>query len=442
MPQADPLISAPSTAPERLPPPFRKRKADSILESDRPTKVPRSATEDPGATADASSSSVTATRPAKQKSGMQKSRKAKNKSKSSSDQSKGEKSFMCTFPGCKVGDRHFARSANLRKHFREVHDGWFPEDYVTCESPGCREAFPTKDSSRKHWNRVHNPVASSPQIRKDGFQCPYSGCTSRWTHPFSVRSIFIYHIKRIHKGWYLEEWFRCGALGCEDVFQTERGLNRHMASCHEDIKPYECSSCEDAFINLTQLNTHRKAQHRIPNPWECTVHDCTSSYAEYRGLWSHTMSCHLGDYKCSVCEYIGSSITDLNHHNMSNHSDHPDAATYECSYCPALFVTLDQRRSHMLHHDEHPVAKCISCRRTYPREDFSQHQKECRELQQREAEFHKSMGICIRSKCSLPVDDLSVYCELHAQVFLNNLAHKAKLSCLQRRNGHPFVGFY
>ena len=110
------------------------------------------------------------------------------------------------------------------------------------------------------------------------------------------------------------KYFVCNFDECGASFTKKRGLNRHIALKHLNLKPHKCTKCSATFAKRNQLQKHIDRVHIKIKSFKCDK--CTSAFFNGQRLknhvkWVHEKEKHL---KCSECPSTFSKNSHLKRH--------------------------------------------------------------------------------------------------------------------------------
>ena len=72
---------------------------------------------------------------------------------------------------------------------------------------------------------------------------------------------------------------------CQQGFQTEKNLSKHLQSKHENNKPFRCQTCKQYFITNHELKLHFDAVHLGKKEYNCPK--CGKSFSKQSNLTRH-----------------------------------------------------------------------------------------------------------------------------------------------------------
>ena len=148
-------------------------------------------------------------------------------------------------------------------------------------------------------------------------------------------------------------YFKCKK--CNVQFITEKGLDMHILSAHEDIKTnkaldmvmYKCQICPYKAIHNNALYKHKMIWHKERVWYVCNICEYKTMIKEC--LPKHMISTHEGvRFICEFCNYQGPSVSALKYHNKVTH----EGLRFPCSQCefkakhsPTLKIHLESKHS-------------------------------------------------------------------------------------------------
>ncbi|CAK9302812.1 unnamed protein product [Gordionus sp. m RMFG-2023] len=135
---------------------------------------------------------------------------------------------------------------------------------------------------------------------------------------------------------------------CEKSFGRVANLNRHMKTVHHKIKDNLCEYCEKSFGRVAHLNRHMKTVHHKIKDNLCEY--CEKSFGRVADLNQHIKTVHhkIKDNLCEYCEKSFSRVADLNQHIKTVHQKIKDNL---CEYCEKSFGQVSNLNRHIkVHH--------------------------------------------------------------------------------------------
>ncbi|XP_034233323.1 zinc finger protein 354A-like isoform X11 [Thrips palmi] len=182
----------------------------------------------------------------------------------------GEKPYEC-----KVCNRKFGQTSNLRNHMSTIHSEEKPH-----ECSICGKKFKVMKNLKAHLE-FHRG--------EKRYECRI--CSKKFRLPSGLKK----HA-RVHTG---EKPFECTI--CNTRFTQKHGLDTHVANFHTGVKPFECTQCGKKYRFRSQLNSHIKAHkekekdvkngtkigksHTGKKPFECAV--CNKRFGQSCELEAH-----------------------------------------------------------------------------------------------------------------------------------------------------------
>ncbi|XP_037955648.1 zinc finger protein 573-like isoform X1 [Teleopsis dalmanni] len=191
----------------------------------------------------------------------------------------------------------------------------------TCQF--CKKVCPTKMSLAVHVARSHN---------NKNLKC--SICKSI----IKNKALLEKHMDSCHQE------MRCNE--CHKIFKNGRNLEKHKKIVHESIKRYFCKSCDKGFYYKSELKQHNTFIHK-PFLYECN--ECLFT-TNYKNSFDIHMAMHREQlqHKCPICNRMFGRKYALNLH-IKRHSDHKE---FICSQrikdgCDASFISNYLLRKHI-----------------------------------------------------------------------------------------------
>ena len=150
--------------------------------------------------------------------------------------------------------------------------------------------------------------------------------------------------------------FKC--TKCQKEFSCRSSLGRHQ-DIHSNKRPYVCNDCGFAFRQACHLKDHIKNKrcsrtHMIGDNYKCN--QCNKTF-KTQGFFRKHMEYHnvSGLFKCTRCKkkFIGEKY--LRQHVLLKHDGNQE---YACQFCPSIFKTASELKSHVT---EHKPKQCHLC---------------------------------------------------------------------------------
>lgn len=175
-------------------------------------------------------------------------------------------------------------------------------------------------------------------------------CSMKFLDKTRLRTHMLTHLddsQRIKK-------FKCNVCGF--AFAQSGNLKRHIASKHNDAKPFACDKCPQKYSDPFLLKKH--LQVHIKTPHFCTV--CTRKFALKSELMEHMANHKSKRFSCKLCPSKFSMNYHLKRHISSVHSG-PPLARFPCTKCTKTFMDKSARNRHLQTHDNGPRYRLYEC---------------------------------------------------------------------------------
>lgn len=198
----------------------------------------------------------------------------------------GRKPFVCPVTGC-------AASFSLRHHLRRHERTHSDSRPFACSQAHCPSRFTRREQLKRHLVTQHpneaHQLSTAPSLVPQGktYVCGVEGCQEtfpKWTavvkhrreaHPpptahgcglcgrtFGKARNLRLHVERIHMGLRVGDRpscaFPCTWPGCERAFSSRNAAKVHLATVHENLRPYGCEQCGRSFGHKHLLTRHRR----------------------------------------------------------------------------------------------------------------------------------------------------------------------------------------
>jgi hypothetical protein len=126
------------------------------------------------------------------------------------------------------------------------------------------------------------------------------------------------------------------------VCSSERDLQTHAKTEHNDDRPYKCTKCDATFIWFWNLGNHQRRLHDTTRP---SVGKILGGYKRRENQ----------QHKCLDCDFIGRSERLLRLHCREQHNN---PKPYKCAHCAWRFTwNWDRRKHEQRMHDPNRVQR-------------------------------------------------------------------------------------
>ncbi|XP_058465301.1 zinc finger protein OZF-like [Malaya genurostris] len=231
---------------------------------------------------------------------------------------------------CDICNKKFFVLFRFKAHKR-THDGLVPYE---CEL--CGKAFPTAHNVKRHHIQKHSADRLS-------LPCDHPGCEQ----VFATRQGFNRHKDRVHNPNYVmpsRTAFICDTCGKE--YTTKGGLKTHKYTHTPAEMPFVCKICSKKFPTSAKLKEHTMRHEGVRNH---TCPHCGLQKVSGHELRTHIKNMHSGPrcYSCEICARLFSNTSSLGLHVKIVHQG---VKPYVCSVCEFAFGRSDHLKRHMKSH--------------------------------------------------------------------------------------------
>lgn len=153
-----------------------------------------------------------------------------------------------------------------------------------------------------------------------------------------------------------------GCKVCQHFFDIEEDAHNHLAS-HADIVEggkYACALCRATYAKENSLTTHLSSKHIF---YKCTF--CEFLGSSFDILERHSLNTHAAygkPYPCSLCDFRSSNFGALGLHRKTNHALLADPQGERCRLC---YILIEPDREaileHLISHVDCCLISCTSC---------------------------------------------------------------------------------
>uniref|UniRef100_A0A8C5DDD3 Transcription factor IIIA n=1 Tax=Gouania willdenowi TaxID=441366 RepID=A0A8C5DDD3_GOUWI len=178
----------------------------------------------------------------------------------------GEKPFPCTEAGC---TQSFTTNANRATHVTRIH-AQEAKKYV-CKFENCGLEFKKHNQLKSHMCEQHTELPP--------YTCPHPGCSARFTFPSKLK-----RHEKVHRG------YPCTEEGCAFTGKTWTELLKHKKEQHRPV--VTCRYCSKVFRDTSSMEQHLYVHLDTRVVFRCPRDSCDSSFTTLFNLQSHIASFH------------------------------------------------------------------------------------------------------------------------------------------------------
>ncbi|XP_063701389.1 zinc finger protein 883-like [Culicoides brevitarsis] len=250
------------------------------------------------------------------------------------------------------------------KHIKNYHTFYLKPRKCTF----CDATFIESGEYRRHF--------TSHQIDYSNHVCNICGKLERNNSTLQV------HINRVHKGYH-----QC--RHCTKMFGDSEEFYNHLKWEMEKRQAKEknteitlvCDICGFKTRIKDELTQHTVDFHKIPKRKELSCEVCDKKFINSDHLANHVRIMHKKKYKCTECDFLFGSLTDMRDHYEREHGENSspstkpmplqkkmmnaEVKTFECNVCDKAFKQRMMLKIHMYKHTGFRPFYCNLCNRGF-----------------------------------------------------------------------------
>lgn len=151
------------------------------------------------------------------------------------------------------------------------------------------------------------------------------------------------------QGAIIEHMYTCQV--CSVGFNSNKELNLHIDTEHEQLRPFQCIQCKKRFSQHGGLVQHMR-MHTGERPFACQL--CPKAFTQKSGLDQHIrIHTKAKPYRCVVC---GKTFCQSIH--MKQHMRvHTNVSPFQCALCQKRFKQSSHLKYHLKAHDKSELSE-------------------------------------------------------------------------------------